>query len=221
MSAFSTIVARDVRLAWAQGGGASFALAFFVLTVMLFPFGVGPEAAILSRIAPGILWVAALLAGLISLDRLFAADFEDGSLEGLALLPEPLSVIVTAKCVAHWLSTALPLLLIVPLLGTMMALEPSAYPMLMLSLLIGTPGLSAIGAVGAALTVGLRRAGVLIALIVLPLNIPILIFGVASVGAVRDGFDPMTALMLLGGSSLFAVVCGIWAASAALKINLE
>ncbi|MDA5192709.1 heme exporter protein CcmB [Govanella unica] len=221
MSVALKIVRRDMRLAWAQGGGAYLALAFFVITVTLFPFGVGPEPGMLARIAPGVLWVAALLACLLSLDRLFAADYEDGSLEGLVLLPEPLSLVVGAKCLAHWLSTALPLILIAPFLAMMLNLEPAAYPVLMLSMLIGTPGLSAIGAVGAALTVGLRRAGVLIALIVLPLNIPILIFAVAATEAARNGFDPQPHLMLLAACSIFSLVFGLWAAAAALKVNLE
>lgn len=221
MSVGWSLVRRDVRLAWAQGGGAMLALAFFVITVTLFPFGVGPEPGMLARIAPGILWVAALLASLLSLDRLFAADYEDGSLEGLALLPEPLSLIVGAKWLAHWLSTALPLILIAPVLALMLNLEPAAWPVLLLTLLIGTPGLSAIGAVGAALTVGLRRAGVLIALIVLPLNIPILIFGVAATEAARAGLDPAPHLMLLAATAIFSVVLGLWAAAAALRVNLE
>lgn len=221
MRVFWAVLRRDLELAWAQGGGAGFTVIFFVITVTLFPFGVGPEPGVLARIAPGILWVAALLAAMLSLDRLFAADLEDGSFDLLLLLPEPLSLVIAAKCLAHWLTTALPLILVAPFLALMVNLEAEALPVLLLSLLIGTPAVTAIGAVGAALTVGIRRAGTLIALIVLPLAIPILIFGVAAVEAARMALDPAPHLMLLAGIGCFALVLGIAAAGAALKLAME
>lgn len=221
MTLFWALVRRDVQLAWAQGGGAYLALVFFVITVTLFPLGVGPEPQVLARIAPGVVWVAALLATMISLDRMFAADVEDGSFDLLVLVGAPLSMTVAAKCAAHWLATAVPLIIAAPILGLMVNLEPEAVPVLLLAMLIGTPALSAIGAVGAALTVGIRRAGMLIALIVLPLTIPVLIFGVAAVDAARSVLDPTPHLMLLGGVTCFALVVGVAAATAALKLGME
>src|SRR5579864_7310033 len=181
MTAFRLLVARDLRLALRQGGDAAMVVAFFVLTVILFPFGVGPEPELLARIAPGILWVTALLAALLSLERLFQADYEDGSLEALSLMPLPLEAQVLAKCLAHWLVTGLPLALVAPLLALLLQLDSAGYPVLVASLLLGTPTLSLIGAVGASLSLGARRGGVLLSLLVLPLYIPILIFGVAGI----------------------------------------
>ena len=182
MSTFWAIVARDTRLALRQGGGSYWTLLFFVLTVTMFPLGVGPDLALLARIGAGVLWVVALLASLLSLDRMFQADYEDGSLELLSLAPLPLEVTVIAKVIAHWLTTGLPVTVLAPLLGFLLAMDPIAYPVLVASMLIGTPILSLIGSIGAALTVGIRRGGVLLSLLVMPLYVPALIFGVLEIG---------------------------------------
>jgi heme exporter protein B len=221
MSAFRLLVLRDLRLALRQGGDAAMVVAFFVLTVILFPFGVGPEAALLARIAAGILWVTALLAALLSLERLFQADWEDGSLEALALMPLPLEAQVLAKCLAHWLVAGLPLIVVAPLLALLLPLDAAGYPALLLSLLLGTPTLSLIGAVGAALSLGARRGGVLLSLLVLPLYIPVLIFGVAAVEAAIGGFGAKPHLLLLGALLAGAVVLAPVAAAAALRQALE
>jgi heme exporter protein B len=221
MSAFRLLVLRDLRLALRQGGDAAMVVAFFVLTVILFPFGVGPEAALLARIAAGILWVTALLAALLSLERLFQADWEDGSLEALALMPLPLEAQVLAKCLAHWLVAGLPLIVVAPLLALLLHLDAAGYPALLLSLLLGTPTLSLIGAVGAALSLGARRGGVLLSLLVLPLYIPVLIFGVAAVEAAIGGFGAKPHLLLLGALLAGAVVLAPVAAAAALRQALE
>lgn len=221
MSAFRLLVLRDLRLALRQGGDAAMVVAFFVLTVILFPFGVGPEAALLARIAAGILWVTALLAALLSLERLFLADWEDGSLEALALMPLPLEAQVLAKCLAHWLVAGLPLIVVAPLLALLLHLDAAGYPVLLLSLLLGTPTLSLIGAVGAALSLGARRGGVLLSLLVLPLYIPVLIFGVAAIEAAIGGFGARPHLLLLGALLAGAVVLAPVAAAAALRQALE
>lgn len=221
MTAALALFRRDVGLAWSAGGSTRLALAFFALTITLFPFGVGPGAATLARIAPGVIWVAALLASLLSLDRLFEADFEDGSLDLLAIGPLPLAIVVLVKAVAHWVATALPLILLAPVLAVTLQLEGAAFPALMTSLVIGTPGLSFIGAIGAALTTGLRRAGVLLSLIVLPLYIPVLIFATGAVDAARTSLDPAPHLMLLGAVSLVSLVLGCWAGAAALRVHME
>src|SRR5919202_3814629 len=198
MSAFLLLVRRDVRLALRQGGDAAMVVAFFVLAVVLFPFGVGPEPQLLSRIGTGVIWVTALLAALLSLERLFQSDYEDGSLEALALAPLPLEMAVLAKCLAHWLVTGLPLLLVAPILALLLNVDPSGYPTLFAAMLLGTPSLSLIGAVGAALTLGARRGGVLLSLLVLPLYIPVLVFGVAAVEAALSGLTPRPHLLILG-----------------------
>ena len=221
MSAFRLLVLRDLRLALRQGGDAAMVVAFFVLTVILFPFGVGPEAALLARIAAGILWVTALLAALLSLERLFLADWEDGSLEALALMPLPLEAQVLAKCLAHWLVAGLPLIMVAPLLALLLHLDVAGYPVLLLSLLLGTPSLSLIGAVGAALSLGARRGGVLLSLLVLPLYIPVLIFGVAAVQAAIGGFGARPHLLLLGALLAGTIVLAPVAAAAALRQALE
>jgi len=221
MSAFRLLVLRDLRLALRQGGDAAMVVAFFVLTVILFPFGVGPEAALLSRIAAGVVWVTALLAALLSLERLFLADWEDGSLEALALMPLPLEAQVLAKCLAHWLVAGLPLIVVAPLLALLLHLDAAGYPVLLLSLLLGTPTLSLIGAVGAALSLGARRGGVLLSLLVLPLYIPVLIFGVAAVEASIGGFGARPHLLLLGALLAGALVLAPIAAAAALRQALE
>jgi heme exporter protein B len=221
MTAFRRLVARDLRLAWRQGGDAAMVVAFFVLTVVLFPFGVGPEPELLQRIAPGIIWVTALLAALLSLERLFQTDYEDGSLEALALMPLPLEAQVLAKCLAHWLVTGLPLTLTAPLLALLLHLGPAGYPALMLGMVLGTPTLSLIGAIGAALTLGARRGGVLLSLLVLPLYIPVLVFGVAACEAAVAGLPARPHLLLLGALLLAALPLTPLAAAAALRQALE
>jgi heme exporter protein B len=221
MSPFRRLVALDLTLALRQGGDAATVLAFFVLTVILFPFGVGPEPELLQRIASGIVWVTALLAALLSLDRLFLADYEDGSLEALALMPLPLEAQVAAKCLAHWLVTGLPLTLVAPLLALLLHLEPAAYPALILGMALGTPSLSLIGAVGAALTLGARRGGVLLSLLVLPLYIPVLIFGVAACEAAASGFAARPHLLLLAALLALALPLAPFAAAAGMRQALE
>ncbi len=221
MTAFRLLVQRDLRLALRQGGDAAMVVGFFVLTVILFPFGVGPEPALLARIAAGILWVTALLAALLSLERLFQADWEDGSLEALALMPLPLEAQVLAKCLAHWLVSGLPLIVVAPLLALLLHLDAAGYPVLMLSLALGTPSLSLIGAVGAALSLGARRGGVLLSLLVLPLYLPVLIFGVAAIEAAIAGLPARPHLLLLGALLAAALPLAPLAAAAALRQALE
>lgn len=221
MSAFLTLVARDLRLALRQGGDAAMVIAFYVLAVVLFPFGVGPEPDLLQRIAPGVVWVTALLAALLSLERLFQADYEDGSLEALALLPLPLEAQVLAKCLAHWLVAGLPLIVVAPLLALLLHLDPAGYPALIAGMALGTPVLSLIGAIGAALSLGARRGGVLLSLLVLPLYIPVLIFGVAAVEADIAGFGARPDLLLLAALLVLAVGLVPFAAAAALRLALE
>jgi heme exporter protein B len=221
MSAFLTLVARDLRLALRQGGDAAMVIAFFVLSVVLFPFAVGPEPELLQRIAAGIVWVTALLAALLSLERLFQVDYEDGSLEALALLPLPLEAQVLAKCLAHWLVTGLPLIIVAPLLALVLHLDPAGYPALIAGMALGTPILSLIGAIGAALSLGARRGGVLLSLLVLPLYIPVLIFGVAAIEAEIAGFGPRPDLLLLAALLVLAVGLVPFAAAAALRLALE
>ena len=221
MTDFRLLVLRDLRLALRQGGDAAMVVGFFVLTIVLFSFGVGPEPALLARIAAGILWVTALLAALLSLERLFQADWEDGSLEALALMPLPLEAQVLAKCLAHWVVTGLPLTLVAPLLGLLLYLDAAGYPVLVLSLLLGTPSLSLIGAIGAGLSLGARRGGVLLSLLVLPLYIPILIFGVAAVEASVGGFAARPHLLLLAAFLAGALPLAPLAAAAALRQAVE
>jgi heme exporter protein B len=221
VSALAAILRRDLRLAWRSPGDSATVVLFFVLTVVLFPFGVGPAAEILGRIATGVIWVMALLASLLSLDRLFREDAEDGSLDLLALSPAPLEMLVAGKVLAHWLITGVPLIVASPLLALLLQLPTEAYPTLLLTLLIGTPTLSLIGAIGAGLTLGARRGGVLIALLVLPLYIPVLIFGVAAVDAAASGLAVRPHLLLLGGLlALFLPVAPV-ATAAALRQALE
>jgi heme exporter protein B len=214
------VVSRDLRLAVRQGLDSLMAVAFFVLACVLFPLGVGPEPEMLARIAAGIICVAALLAAMMSLDRLFQADFDDGSLEQMALSALPLPVLVLAKVAAHWLTTGVPLILISPVLAILLHLDESAFPALVASLLLATPCLSLIGAVGAALVLGARRGDVLLALLILPLYIPVLIFAVSAVDAASLGFSVRPHLMLLGGIFAFTLVLGPWTAAAALRQSL-
>jgi heme exporter protein B len=221
MNRFFSLVRRDVSLAFRQGSASTMVVMFFILTVTLFPLGVGPEANILQRISSGVLWVAAMLASMLSLDRLFQADFEDGSLDLLTLGSLPLEVTVLAKCLAHWLTTGLPLIIIAPVLGVLLHLEPSGYVTLLITMLLGTPTLSLIGAIGAALTVGVRRGGVLLSLLVIPLYIPVLIFGVGAIDAAIGGLTERPHLLVLAAMLLGSVALCPWAAAAALKLNLE
>lgn len=221
MKALMALLARDIRLAWRQGSSGGMVVAFFVIVVTLFPLGVGPELNILQRISVGVIWVAALLSCLLSLDRLFQADWEDGSLDLLALIPLPLELVVLVKCLAHWVTTALPLVLMAPVMALFLNMAPHAYLPLLAALLAGTPALSLIGAIGAALTVSLRRGGVLVSLLVLPLYIPVLIFGVSTVEAAASGLDPTPHLLILAAITLGAMVLGPWASAAALRLGLE
>ncbi len=215
------LLVRDLRLAFRAGGGFGLGLAFFLMVAVLVPLGVGPDGATLARIAPGILWVGALLSCLLSLDRMFALDYEDGSLDLLATAPIPLEAVVAVKALAHWLVTGLPLTLIAPVLGVLMNLAPQAYGALVLSLLLGTPALSIIGAFGAALVVGVKRGGLLLSLLVLPMYVPTLIFGAEVVRRAGLGMDSATPLALTA-----AITAGVWAilpfaAAAGLRANLR
>ncbi|SIO28724.1 heme exporter protein B [Rhodovulum sp. ES.010] len=215
------LLARDLTLAIRAGGGFGLGLAFFLIVVVLVPFGVGPEAETLSAIAPGILWVGALLSCLLSLDRIFALDFEDGSLDLLATAPIPLEGAVAMKAAAHWMTTGLPLTLAAPALGLLLSLPGAAYGWLTLSLALGTPALSVIGAFGAALTVGLKRGGLLLSLLVLPLYVPTLIFGAEAVSRGAAGLANATPLLMLGGITLATLALLPFAAAAAIRINLR
>jgi len=216
-----TLLIRELRLALRSGGGAGLGLAFFLIVVMLVPFGVGPNQQILGLIAPGILWIAALLASLLSLDRLFQTDSEDGTLDILALSPMPLEQLVAVKAFAHWLTTGLPLVAMAPILGLTLNLPDSAYIWLVASLAAGTPALSFIGAAGAAITVGIKRGGLLLSLLVLPLYIPTLIFGAKATSLAAEGLDPTPAFTLMAGLTLFTVALTPFAAAKALRTHLN
>jgi len=219
---FRVVVMRDLTLAMRRRTDLLTTLFFFIIVVSLFPLGVGTEKAILRQIAPGIAWVAALLASMLALERLFASDFQDGTLEQMLLAPQPLSVLVLAKVLAHWLLTGLPLVLIAPLVGLQYGLSAGSLGTMMLALLIGTPTLSLVGAIGAALTLGLRGGGVLLSLLVLPLYIPVLIYGAGAVSASATSMaDTQPYLMLLAGFMIFALVLAPWATAAALRISSE
>jgi len=221
MNRFLALVGRDLHLALRQGSDATIAVMFFVLCVVLFPFGVGPEPNILARIAAGVIWVAALLASLLSLERLFQNDYEDGSLELLSLTALPLEAVVLAKTLAHWLVTGVPLLVAAPLLAVLLNMESGGFGVLVLTLAIGTPILSLIGSIGAALTLGARRGGVLISLLILPLYIPVLIFGAGAIDAAVTGLTPRPHLLLLAGILAGCLPLAPWAGAAALRQALE
>ena len=221
MTALLAILGRDLRLALRQGADSLVVVLFFVLSATLFPFGVGPEPETLARIAPGVIWVMALLASLLSLERLFQNDYEDGGLDLLALSPISLGLIVLAKCAAHWLTTGLPLIVAAPLLAVFLGLPAAGFGQLLLAMLLGTPTLTLVGAIGAALVLGARRGGVLISLLVLPLYVPVLIFGVAAVDGAIAGLAVRPHLMILGGLFLAALVLAPWASAAALKQAVE
>jgi heme exporter protein B len=221
MRRLAEIIRRDLRLALRQGSDSVMVVTFFVLTVILFPFGIGPEANILERVSPGVLWVTALLASMLSLDRLFQADYEDGSLELLALTPTALEVLVIGKVIAHWLTTGLPLIIAAPVLAVLLNMNGDGFIALLVTMLLGTPTLSLIGAMGAALVLGARRGGVLLSLLVLPLYIPVLIFGVGAIDAAVQGIESSAQLLILGGILSAALPLAPLAAAAALRQALE
>jgi len=217
VSRFMLIVARDLRLALRRGADSTMVVTFFVLTVVLFPFGVGPDTAILARISPGVIWVTALLASMLSLERLFQADFEDGSLDLLVLGSLPLEAVVLAKSLAHWLTTGMLLIVAAPVLALLLNMSTEGFGALILAMLLGTPSLTLIGAIGAALTVGAGRGGALLSLLVLPLYVPVLIFGVLAVDAAISGKAMLPLFMMLGALLLGALVLAPLAGAAALR----
>ena len=217
MSGFAALLTRDLRLVWRRPGDVAVVLAFFCVATVLFPLGIGPQSTILARIAGGVLWCAALFAGMLSLDRLFAADYEDASLDLLLLAPWPLELAALAKCAAHWIVTGLPLAILAPLLGVAFGLEPASLLALGVTLLVGTPTLSLIGGLAAALTLGARRSGALLALLALPLCVPTLIFGAGAIEsqAVGEGFT--AHLAILAALALVSLATAPWAMAAALR----
>ena len=215
------LLTRDLRLAMRAGGGFGLGLAFFLIVVVLVPFGVGPQSDLLARIAPGILWLGALLACLLSLDRILALDWEDGSLDLLATAPLPMEAAVSVKALAHWVTTGLPLVLSAPVFGLLLSLPEAGYGPLVLSLLLGTPALSVIGTFGAALTVGLKRGGLLLSLLVLPLYVPTLIFGAEVARRGAEGLDYATPLLMLAGITCGTIALLPFASAAVLKVNLR
>lgn len=217
----SALLRRDIVLALRAGGGFGLGLAFFLIVAVLVPFAVGPRAELLTRIAPGILWVGALLACLLSLDRLLALDWEDGTLDLLATAPLPLEAALAVKALAHWVTTGLPLVLAAPVLGILLNLPPPGFFWLVVSLAIGTPALSVIGAFGAALTVGIKRGGLLLSLLVLPLYVPTLIFGAEVARRGAEGLSVQTPLLMLAGITLAVIATMPYAAAAALRVNLR
>ncbi|GAA6177065.1 heme exporter protein CcmB [Sulfitobacter pacificus] len=215
------LLLRDLRLAFRAGGGFGLGLAFFLIVTTLVPFSVGPTAELLGSIAPGVLWLGALLACLLSLDRLLALDYEDGTLDLLLTAPLPLEAAVSVKALAHWLTTGLPLVLAAPLLGVLLNLPPSGYGWLVVSLALGTPALSVIGTFGAALTVGIKRGGLLLSLLVLPLYVPTLIFGAEAARRGAMGLDPSTPLVMLAGITLGTIALMPFASAAVLRMGLR
>ena len=222
MNAFTALLLRDMRLSVRVGGGALMGAMFFLIVVAMMPFAIGPDLGLLARIGPAILWLGALLASLLALDRLFATDYDDGSLDLLMMSRMPLELAVTAKAIAHWLTTGLPLVIITPLLALMLNVELRAMGAVALTLLAGTPALTFIGLIGAALSVTLRRGGLLLAVLVLPLTIPVLIFGVTAANAAIAGAAPFgPSFTILCALSLGSLVLGPFAAAAALRHGLE
>ena len=215
------IVRRDVTLAWRRRTDLFTTLIFFVIVIALFPLGIGPELNTLRLIAPGVMWVGALLASMLALEQLFSADHRDGSLEQLLLTPQPLGVIVLGKVIAHWLITGLPLVVLAPVLGLQYDMSAESLKIMVIALLLGTPTLSLLGAIGAALTLGLRTGGILVALLVLPLYIPVLIFGAGAVEATASGLGGQAHLSMLGAILLVALLATPIATSAALRISSE
>lgn len=221
VNACGWLVKRDLLQVVRHKSEAANPLLFFVMVASLFPLGIGPEAAILKRIAPGIIWTAALLATLLSLEAMFRSDFEDGSLEQLILSPHPLPILVLAKIGAHWLAAGLPLFLLAPLLSVQFGLLGKSLGVLMITLLLGTPALSLVGSVGVALTVGLRGGGLLLALLLLPLYVPILIFATGAVETVERGLDPSAQIYMLGALAVLAFTLAPLATAAALRVRMS
>ena len=222
MTAFWALVRRDLMLAVREGSALGTALGFYLVVVTLMPLALGPDLKLLSRIAPGVLWAALLLAALLSLPRVFEADHEDGSLEVMATAPLPLELAAAAKALAHWISTGVPLALMAPLLGVLLNLELAAYPPLVATMLAGTPAVSFLGAAGAALTLNARRGGLLLALLVLPLYVPTLIFGISAISAAAGGVgDFWGSFLVLLAISLASLVVGPLAAAAAVRVQLH
>jgi heme exporter protein B len=222
MRPFRELLRRELAIAWKEGGATGIALGFYLIVVTMLPLGLGPDLNLLSRIAPGLLWVALLLAALLSLGRLFEGDLEDGSLEVLATGPLPLEAVAAAKSLAHWLTTGVPLAVLAPLLGLLLNLQPEAYGVLVATMLIGTPAISFVGGIGAALTLRTRRGGLLLALLMLPLFVPTLIFGISGIGAALTGSDAYgPSLLILGAISLASVVLAPVATAAALRLQLQ
>ncbi len=221
MNAFWTLVGRDIRLAVREGGALGTALGFFLIVVAMMPLGLGPDLNLLSRIAPGILWIALLLAALLSLGRIFETDYEDGTLDVFATASLPLELVAAAKALAHWLTTGIPLALLAPVLGVLLNLDVKTYPVLMATMLVGTPAVSFLGAIGAALTVKARRGGLLLALIVLPLYVPTLIFGISVISASAGPSGVGSSFLILMAISLISIALGPLAAAAALRIQLQ
>jgi heme exporter protein B len=215
------LLIRDIRLAVRAGGGFGLGLAFFLIVIVMVPFAVGADTGLLSKIAPGVLWIGALLACLLSLDRLLALDFEDGTLDLLATAPLPLEAALSVKALAHWITTGLPLVIAAPVFGVLMNLPTQGYGWLVLSLLLGTPALSVIGTFGAALTVGIKRGGLLLSLLVLPLYVPTLIFGAEAARRGAAGADVSTPMLLLAGISAATIALMPFASAAVLKVNLR
>jgi heme exporter protein B len=222
MKAALALLSRDVRLAWREGGAIGTALGFYLVVIVITAFGVGPNPDALSGIAPGMLWVTLLLAGLLSADRMFHNDYEDGALDVLVTGPLPLPVVAALKSLAHWLTTGVPLALLAPVLGVLLNLPEKAGPLLVLAMLVGTPAVSFVAAIGASLTLGLRRSGLLLALLVLPLYVPVLIFGVATASAAITGpASPWPPFLMLCALSLASVVLAPIAAAAAVRTALR
>ncbi|MBN8195812.1 MULTISPECIES: heme exporter protein CcmB [Thalassospira] len=221
MNGFLAILQRDLRLALRQGADSVMVVAFFIVTTTLFPFGVGPEANILARIASGVIWVSALLAAMLSLERVFQTDYEDGTLELLTLSPVSLELLVLGKVCAHWLTTGLPLIIAAPLMAVMLNMDQDGFVTLMLAMLLGTPALSLIGAIGAALILGARRGGVLVSLLVLPLYIPVLIFGAGAVEAALLGISATAQLQIMAAILLIALAATPFATAHAVRQAME
>lgn len=221
MSGYGALLGRELRLALRSGGGAAQGLAFFFILVLLIPLGIGPDAGMLARIAPGVLWIGALLACLLSLDRLFLSDAEDGTLDILVLSPLPLAGVVAVKAAAHWLTTGLPLVILAPLMSLTLNLPVEALPWLVLSLLCGTPALSLLGAFGASLTLGLRRGGLVLSVLVLPLYVPTLILGALCITKAASGSDPLPVFAVLGGLSLICLAVLPMVTAWVLRIQLR
>lgn len=215
------LLVRDLKLAMRAGGGFGLGLAFFLIVTVLVPFGVGPQSALLAKIAPGILWLGALLACLLSLDRIFALDWEDGTLDLLACAPVPMEGAVSIKALAHWLTTGLPLILASPVFALLLNLPREGYGALVLSLALGTPALSVIGTFGAALTVGIKRGGLLLSLLVLPLYVPTLIYGAEAARRGAEGLDVSTPLLMLAGITFATIALLPFASAAVLRINIR